>query len=343
MDGFTIFSFNGKCSSDFNIIRVSNGNRYEVDLVPSPKDNTLSMTGMDGLYYIDSTTQQRNFSIQIAYDNLTEKKLNELKQWLSPKTVGELIFGESPYKKYEAKIETAPKLQYICFVENENRIYKGEGTIQFVVYNVYATNNFSSIEALSKEKDKLNEEKNYHYLIEPINEWNNPEKLPEKDPDYNLELINKEDAGNESAIQYFSYNLINYGDLPMDWSIDISKVRDLQSGNYFKIELYKKDDLSETSLHKYCFYKITDNDFIIDNDIKIFNIYLNTKTRELKTNGTRVLYAGDFFKIPADDIVNNLTRNKYSLHLSFLNSNGESVGSWDNTNDAKIAFNYLYY
>ena len=56
----------------------------------------------------------------------------------STKSVKPLIFDEFPYKKYMVKCAQPPVLKYLCFDHLEFRIYKGEGTVQFVAYYPFA-------------------------------------------------------------------------------------------------------------------------------------------------------------------------------------------------------------
>lgn len=137
---FLGFTFNGRHSSEFNIVRVISGSRFEKDLLPPPRDITAEINGRDGSYYFNSTYQSTSFNIQFAYDGVSETNIRELKQWLGEKKEKELIFDEEPYKSYRVKISSQPRLSYICF-DNEDktaRIYKGEGTIQFQAFNPYA-------------------------------------------------------------------------------------------------------------------------------------------------------------------------------------------------------------
>lgn len=152
IDDFTGFTFDGLHSSQFNIIVTSNGNRYSEDLFPAPKDTTIDMPRRDGLVFVSSKQQTKNFSLSIAYDDLTEEQFRQMRQWLSKKELAPLIFDERPYKKYMVKASGAPKLNFICFDEPlddvdqiklvetnspapaSRRIYKGEGSINFVCY-----------------------------------------------------------------------------------------------------------------------------------------------------------------------------------------------------------------
>lgn len=132
---FTGFWFNGTHSSLYNIIRISGGSRYQENLLPSMSDQTVQVPGRDGTYYFGTYYTQRTFSISFAFDSLTEQKFRNMRKWLNSKQMGLLTFDETPYKSYQVKVSDSGNIQYICFGETgEERIYKGEGTIQFIAY-----------------------------------------------------------------------------------------------------------------------------------------------------------------------------------------------------------------
>lgn len=137
---FIGFTFNGRHSSEFNIYSVSDGSRYQDVLIPNPIDYTEQVPGGVGQYYFGSDMDIKEFPLSIAYDKLTETQVRELRNWLAPDAVGELIFDERPYKTYTGKISTSPSLSFICFDSynkesgRKERIYKGEGSINFVCY-----------------------------------------------------------------------------------------------------------------------------------------------------------------------------------------------------------------
>ena len=140
---FIGFTYNGKHSDYFEIYRTSDGDRYNDNLVPIMTDKTVDIPGSDGQFYFSTTHKNRQFSISIAFEHLTEAKYREMRSWLDGKGIHDLIFDEAPYKVYSAKVTGTPQLKIICFDEkNESgiieRIYKGEGTIQFTCYYPYA-------------------------------------------------------------------------------------------------------------------------------------------------------------------------------------------------------------
>lgn len=152
---FIGFSFNEHRSEELGIVRVSDGSRYNEDLVPTTQDKTVQVPGGDGFYYFGSDYTQRQFSINIAFDKLTEKQFRELQQVFGTKELGKLVFDERPYKYYMVK-SSKPQLKYICFGrEGEVRTYKGEGTLTFTAYYPFAK---SIHKFLNEYSDKNKEE-----------------------------------------------------------------------------------------------------------------------------------------------------------------------------------------
>lgn len=135
---FIGFSFNGVHSFELGVIRVSEGSRYEENLLPSFKDQTLEAPGRDGLYYFKQNFSQKEIKLSFAFDRVTEQQLRKIKQWFNVDSPKELVFDETPYKYYLMKPKAPPTIKYLCFEEKKDtRIYKGEGTVQLVSYYPY--------------------------------------------------------------------------------------------------------------------------------------------------------------------------------------------------------------
>lgn len=135
---FIGFSFNNVRSESLGIVRVSSGDRYADDLIPTSQDKTVQVPGGDGTYYFGSNYTQRTFSLNIAFDNLTDSDLRKIRQTFGTKELCKLIFDERPEVYYMVK-SSKPQLKYLCFEEKEasgqsKRIYKGEGTLTFTAY-----------------------------------------------------------------------------------------------------------------------------------------------------------------------------------------------------------------
>ena len=135
---FIGFEYNGTHSSYYEIFRTSDGSRYSDNLIPQLMDKTADVPGGDGQYYFRSFYKTRQFSISIAFENLSEEKYKAMRSWLDGKGIHDLIFDEAPYKVYSAKVTGTPQLKTICFEDDGARVYKGEGTIQFTCYYPFA-------------------------------------------------------------------------------------------------------------------------------------------------------------------------------------------------------------
>lgn len=136
---FIGFTFDNIHSSDFNLIRVSNGSRYESNLLPSFQDATVQGEGKDGLFYFGSTFKEKNLKISTAFDDLTEENYRKLAETFSDKKLHKLWFDETPYKAYYVKLKQSPVFKNLCFDENyisdgeekNRRKYRGEMDLEF--------------------------------------------------------------------------------------------------------------------------------------------------------------------------------------------------------------------
>ena len=181
LDGFMGFTYNGRHSSEFGIVRTSNGSRFDENLLPTIQDKIAQVPGGDGAYYFGSYYTQRQFNIAYAFNGLTEEQLNNLKRHFGDKKIHDLIFDESPYKVYSAKVTGSSSLKYIPFGEGETgRVYKGEGSFQFTCYYPYARSRemyVHNYEQLKIRGESLTEQQ--------INEWKNAANWAEDYEKYN--------------------------------------------------------------------------------------------------------------------------------------------------------------
>ena len=133
------FTFNGIHSSSLGLVRTSDGSRFNENLLPTIQDKTVQVPGGDGMYHFGSYYTQKQFNVSYAFDSLTEEQLTKIKELFGDKKIHELIFDETPYKVYYAKVTGTASIKHIPFNEGvTNRVYKGEGTVQFTAYDPYA-------------------------------------------------------------------------------------------------------------------------------------------------------------------------------------------------------------
>lgn len=262
---FIGFTFNGQHSNYFNICHVSDGSRYNENLLPNLQDMTAQVPGGDGMYYWDSYYVQRQFNVQVAFDGIQEIDWRNMRNWLGDRGIHELWFDEAPYKVYMAKIASPPQFKYICFKEgSNNRTYKGEGTIVFTCYYPFA---------MSKRGKYLED-----YSETNKTEWASASGM----------LTEK---GSLDTIQGNAATVYNAGDLPADWKLQVSLSSGMSACTYdvggtaLRIEPSKFDWTTTESTQ--LTFEINSRTELITTTISSNIIACN-----------KMITAGDFFKIP---------------------------------------------
>ena len=139
---FIGMEYNGVHSSALGFVRTSNGDRYNLSLLPSFEDQTAQVQGRDETYYFGLNYTNKNISIDIAFDEINESRFRKITKLFSDRKPHKLILDESPYKYYNVKIAESPEIDYLCFDNGGERIYKGEGSLSFVAYNPFAQSTY---------------------------------------------------------------------------------------------------------------------------------------------------------------------------------------------------------
>lgn len=345
---FIGFTFDGVHSSELGLTRVSDGSRYSEELLPTIQDKTAEIPGADGIYYFGSNYTQRPHNISVAFDNLTEEQLRQIKKLFGDKGIRTLIYDEVPYKCYRVKTTGTPNLKYVCFEKNEyeldrdynsktrfstkeelynvgarspfGRIYKGEGQLNFISYSPYARSRFKYID---------------EYNIQNIPEWGSMDTASASNVHYNLyDWIDS--AGLKLSNSAVTINNITY---------EIDKVTN--SG----VAYYNPGDI-ETHFNL-DFYFTGSFDGITIGDPQEFHLKINPFTLITGDAGVRItgslnliqgidaegaltgsiynqyIESGDFFKLPLTD---ELTL----LRFSWTDSEPENF-------NGVIKYDYLYY
>lgn len=237
---FIGFTFDNKHSSELGIVRVSEGSRYDENLLPSIEDKFVRVPGGDGNYFFGSYYTERDFNISIAFDNLSEEQFRDLRQHLNGKKKGELIFDETPYKVYKVKVATSPNLKYICFDKEGDdgkriRIYKGEGSISFKTLSPFAKSKHKWLSeyrssttstALIEEDNLLTKEDLYNpklvELGDNVDEWAAASGMKENQKETEGEDIHDYDTYNNGTI-----NLFNPGDVETDFILKTTDSKEI--------------------------------------------------------------------------------------------------------------------
>lgn len=136
---FRGFRFGNVHSSDLHLEVVSTSNRYEARTLPAPTDTAQDVPGSDGQYYFGSVYKNREITVNVAFDNVTEQIYRKIRQLFATDKPQDLVFDEEPYKTWKAKLKAKPDFKSLCFTDDDgNRVYKGDGKLQFICYFPYA-------------------------------------------------------------------------------------------------------------------------------------------------------------------------------------------------------------
>ena len=176
--GFTLGDIH---SSELGLMRVSDGSRYNEDLLPPLQDKKAQISGRDGEVYFGSQYMTKPLKVPVAFDNMREEEFSALRRLLSIKTPQVLWFDESPYKQSLVKSAAAQSFKWSCFDESRGglysdrkRIYKGEGILEFNCFTPYATSRITYLDETLTEKDGKEVYKNEYQNIE---EWRKSSRL----------------------------------------------------------------------------------------------------------------------------------------------------------------------
>lgn len=282
---FCGFTWRGDHSSKYRIVRVSDGSRYNDTILPAFQDTTQKMPGSDGTLYWESFYTNKTFSINIAFDHLTEDDYRKLRQWLNGKDRGELIFDEAPYKAYTVKIKDPPQLKTICFMEDGKRIYKGEGTISFIAYYPFARGVYKFE---TDVKDIINTE-----------EWIDASGLKGATKDnYN------------SFSEEGSCNLYNAGDLPTDFKLIVNI-----ENKPTNITLKTNENQIIGSLNFSLAKQGRDTYVRFNSATQLIEGLIQSTDGEFELTGNlynKYVTEGDWFKIPVGESVINIAETSHS-------------------------------
>ena len=291
------FTFDNIHSSELGLMRVSDGSRYEQDLLPPLQDKKVQVAGRDGEIYFNSQYNTKPIKVSVAFDNMNEESFQKLKRLLADKKPRYLWFDETPYKQWLVKPSNVQKFKWVCFDDSKNsgekRIYKGEGTLEFNCFTPYAE---SRVTFLDEEVDSIwvwNKEKSPKKLIQQFSNCfltNN----------YNYSEW-KEICGLRESTEYQYQNgqikVYNAGDKPTNTFISFSTnpTKEMNIKIYSSHDNENKEPIGHIIIKPFNFIG-EDNGFIIDSKLKMIK---GTKDGVVSGNNySKYHVGGDYFKIP---------------------------------------------
>lgn len=343
--GFTIGNTH---SSELGIVRVSDGSRYKEDYIPNFNDVTATVPGKDGAYYFGSNYTQRTFTIKFAFDNLTDSQLRKLRQILGKKEPQDLIFDETPYKVYTVKTNGQPNLSYVGFDDEEDRVYRGEGEVNFIAYYPFARSRYKYLE----DYNNINIPE-WRGAESNLNEWKNSSGIVSKNSKVVVSFANKNweatvdtaDVGHmqDNVPNLFVTPLHNPGDLVTYPKIALQfnkKIIEdkLEDGTLFDGDIAVGINNSEIGFNTELLLSFLEENpsyigVVLDCEKKLIFPLLSLNETTWNYDKTIVynnlIYNGDFLSIPICDIKDKIVL-KTATNESYFT-------------DVLIDYQYLYY
>lgn len=310
---FIGFQFGDYHSHDLGLLRVSDGSRYNDVSVPNFTDTTTKIPGGDGTYYWDSFYSSRTFTIQCAFDNLTEAQIRKIRQVFDGKVEDWLIFDEVPFKKYRVKLQSPPQMKYLSFGEGStNRVYKGELTLSFISYTPYAINTFKYLDQAT-----YTNKAGVTTVFPNKDEWSNSVKLINSNNSY------------VSMTASNTFYVYNPGDVATDNLITFAA----PSSPATMTINYNRHGSSTIRLGKIVLTNIiktgSDSSIVIDSAKNL--IYgLDSSGQQTGNLYNKYITAGDFFKIAVSSVMPPTNKST----LDYLSCGAAPISA---------EYNYLYY
>ena len=142
---FISFTFGGKAIEDFGLIVVNSGDRMERQAYASFSDLTSTYDTLNGQIYWGSNFSPNQLNLSLATDEITERQIDNFKEWFSPGKERELILSEHPNRAILARVASAPETSFIPFEKQttlkingqdyntSTTVYRGEVSLSFVM------------------------------------------------------------------------------------------------------------------------------------------------------------------------------------------------------------------
>lgn len=318
-DDYVGFTYAGIHSSQFGLKSVTSGDRYQRYLSPEFTDITAQKNGGDGINYFGVNRGKKVFNFNIAFDTLTESEYREMLVWLNL-SGGDLVFDETPYIKYSVKIGTPPTINFLVFLdENNKRVYKGEGAISFTCYEGFGRNVSKWYEDYSQTGFIEKSEKQDIFISESVTEWVESSKL--------LPSIEYQDRLYDTLLSDNTIYMYNPGDYAVPFKLTIPA-----SSNFItlSLETYNNEITSQTGFMKIEGLPVKDeHSIVIDSELRLIYGFDNN-------NPNKIYIYNDFWK-EGNYII--LPTNNGLTDYSILKLEADSIFD---SKKSKIEYEYRY-
>ena len=142
---FISFTFGGKAIEEFGLIVVNGGDRMERQAYAPFSDLTSNYDTLNGQLYWGSHFEPGQLELTLATDEITDKQLDNFREWFAPGKEKELILSERPNRAIFARVAQPPTFSFLPFekqtsitingssYETSTTVYRGEVMLSFIM------------------------------------------------------------------------------------------------------------------------------------------------------------------------------------------------------------------
>lgn len=136
---FIDFEFDGKHISEFQLVAVSDGDRYSFNHSPQFEDETSSIKGAEGEYYWGTQIKTQSRTFKLETDGMTEQDLNAFKNHFRPGKYGKFIEDHLSHRYGYGRVSEVTRFSLLPFrvptkvlgKTVDVNLYKGSAEITF--------------------------------------------------------------------------------------------------------------------------------------------------------------------------------------------------------------------
>ena len=235
---FISFSYGGKNIEDFNLLAIIENNEIQRNIYADFTDNVSTSTIYDGQIYWSTHYDTNSLELTLVTDGMTDKELDEFKQWFKPGRIEELILSEHPNRGILARINTPPVMRLLPFEKKvtfsirdaegqvverntSTTLYKGFISLSFIMDDPF-WHSLKNILNLIKQQGS--------YIF--VNTWEGPNGLED--------ILTSPDA----------LKVIYEDNVPISYMIDLSTIPAMEFGDKIIVmaENEEEEEAAETIL-----------------------------------------------------------------------------------------------
>ena len=187
---FIDFSFNGKYISEFGVVAVFDGGRFNFDGSPESEDEISEINGADGQQFWGTRFKIKKRTFKLATDGMTERQINDFKKHFMPGKYGRFIEDRQEYRYSYCRVSQPARFSMVPFRTQQRisnsivytNLYKGDIALELTWDKPYEYGSYNYFDA-EENKLKMEEKRalindgvpcstSWHNIISPMSRQN---------------------------------------------------------------------------------------------------------------------------------------------------------------------------